>query len=89
MLTRYSSVLYKVGHPTSKRLVCYRKTNPFSSPKDCLVKNSYQEDRCREQIIALYKCCNSFYQENGDQARTPSCPRPDLLKLKLQQYGEK
>ncbi|KMU80046.1 hypothetical protein CISG_07996 [Coccidioides immitis RMSCC 3703] len=55
--------------------------------QDCLTKNSYQEERCRDQIIALYKCCDLFYQENGRDARTPSCPRPDLLKLKLQQYG--
>ncbi|KAL1955124.1 hypothetical protein VTO42DRAFT_8988 [Malbranchea cinnamomea] len=55
--------------------------------QDCLTKNGYQEEKCRSEIIALYKCCQAFYQEKGDQAKTPSCPKPNLLGLKLRQLG--
>ncbi|OJJ49720.1 hypothetical protein ASPZODRAFT_128232 [Penicilliopsis zonata CBS 506.65] len=51
----------------------------------CLTKNSYREDRCQAQIDALYACCNAFYQERGDDAKTPSCPKPSLLRLKMKQ----
>lgn len=33
------------------------------------------------QIDALYECCNSFYQKNGDDAKTVSCPKAGLLRL--------
>ncbi|KDB27707.1 hypothetical protein H109_00527 [Trichophyton interdigitale MR816] len=51
----------------------------------CLTKNSYNEAKCRNQIIQLYKCCNAFYTQKGEDAKTPSCPKPSLLKLKLKQ----
>jgi len=34
----------------------------------------------RDQIDALYECCNTFYQRNGDDAKTVSCPKPNLLR---------
>ncbi|EGD91695.2 uncharacterized protein TERG_07914 [Trichophyton rubrum CBS 118892] len=51
----------------------------------CLTKNSYNEAKCRNQIIQLYKCCNALYTQKGEDAKTPSCPKSSLLKLKLKQ----
>ena len=34
-------------------------------------------------IDALYDCCQAFYDRNGEDAKAASCPKPDLLKLKL------
>ena len=46
----------------------------------CLSRSNYKEDKCQSQIDALYECCNAFYQKQGDEARTVSCPKPDLLR---------
>ncbi|KGQ01558.1 hypothetical protein PAAG_11682 [Paracoccidioides lutzii Pb01] len=54
----------------------------------CLSKNSYKEEKCQNQIDALYQCCKAFYEARGENARTPSCPKPDLLKLKMKQRAE-
>ncbi|KXJ89198.1 hypothetical protein Micbo1qcDRAFT_14793 [Microdochium bolleyi] len=53
--------------------------------QDCLTKNSYNEARCQHLIDALYDCCDAFYRKNGDDASTVSCPKPNLLRLKLSQ----
>lgn len=58
---------------------------PANRSKDCLTKNSYKEEKCQAQVNALYECCNAFYKERGEDAKTPSCPKPSLLKLKLKQ----
>ncbi|KAK1968841.1 hypothetical protein LY78DRAFT_573365, partial [Colletotrichum sublineola] len=50
---------------------------------DCLTKNGYSEERCQSTILALYECCEAFYRSKGDDATTVSCPKPDLLQLKL------
>ncbi|KAJ5771013.1 uncharacterized protein N7511_003064 [Penicillium nucicola] len=55
---------------------------------DCLTKNSYNEDKCQTQIDALYECCNAFYQQQGDQASTVSCPKANLLRLKIRQRAQ-
>ncbi|KAI5294472.1 Cx9C motif-containing protein 4, mitochondrial [Ascosphaera acerosa] len=57
----------------------------IDSDPDCLYKHSFQESKCQAQIDALYECCRLFYEVKGDDARTVSCPKPDLLRLKLQQ----
>ncbi|KAG9234123.1 hypothetical protein BJ875DRAFT_377150, partial [Amylocarpus encephaloides] len=54
----------------------------------CLAKNSYNESRCRGQVDALYECCNSFYEANGDDAKTVSCPQASLLRLKMKQRAQ-
>ncbi|KAH8598977.1 hypothetical protein B0O99DRAFT_566505 [Bisporella sp. PMI_857] len=54
----------------------------------CLTKNSYNEAKCRSQVDALYDCCNRFYEKKGDGGRTPSCPKPSLLRLKMKQRAE-
>ncbi|KAJ5166829.1 uncharacterized protein N7482_005610 [Penicillium canariense] len=56
--------------------------------QDCLIKNSYQEEKCKAQIDALYECCNAFYQQQGDQASTVSCPKANLLRLKMRQQAQ-
>lgn len=56
---------------------------------ECLNKNSYNEEKCQAQVDALYECCRAFYESNGDRSRTASCPKPDLLRVKLEQRGEK
>ncbi|PTB47110.1 hypothetical protein M441DRAFT_53785 [Trichoderma asperellum CBS 433.97] len=56
--------------------------------QDCLVKNNYNETRCQNAVKALYECCEAFYQRYGDDATSPSCPLPKLLRLKIQQQKE-
>ncbi|EMD01082.1 hypothetical protein BAUCODRAFT_29470 [Baudoinia panamericana UAMH 10762] len=56
--------------------------------QDCIQKNNYKEEKCQQQIDALYECCNLFYQRNGDQASTVSCPKANLLRLKMKQRAE-
>ncbi|OQE07828.1 hypothetical protein PENVUL_c012G01773 [Penicillium vulpinum] len=51
-------------------------------------KNSFDEAKCQAQIDALYECCNAFYQERGDQASTVSCPKANLLRLKMKQRAQ-
>ncbi|KAJ5731871.1 hypothetical protein N7493_003352 [Penicillium malachiteum] len=58
------------------------------STRYCLTKNSYKEEKCQAQIDALYECCNAFYQEQGDQASVVSCPKAQLLRLKMKQRAE-
>lgn len=55
---------------------------------DCLSKNNYNEARCQGAIRALYDCCAAFYDSQGDQATSASCPKPNLLRLKLKQLDE-
>ncbi|CRL22155.1 MTCP1 [Penicillium camemberti] len=66
--------------PCKPRAVCV--------PPDCLQKNSFNEDKCQAQIDALYECCNAFYQVQGDQASTLSCPKANLLRLKMKQRAQ-
>jgi hypothetical protein len=49
------------------------------------VKNNYQEKVCDNLIDQLYECCQAFYAKNGDGARSASCPKPNLLRLKIEQ----
>ncbi|KAL7814133.1 DUF1903 domain-containing protein, partial [Trichoderma gracile] len=56
--------------------------------QDCLTKNNYNEARCQDAVKALYECCDAFYRRYGDDASTPSCPKPNLLRLKIQQQKE-
>ncbi|OBA14004.1 uncharacterized protein OGAPODRAFT_103731 [Ogataea polymorpha] len=53
--------------------------------QDCLKANNYNESRCTKLIDQLYECCTKFYEENGQDARSPCCPIPRLLALKVQQ----
>ncbi|KZF26322.1 DUF1903-domain-containing protein [Xylona heveae TC161] len=55
--------------------------------QDCLSKSNYNEDKCKRQIDALYECCNTFYQQHGDNASSVSCPKAGLLRLKMKQRG--
>lgn len=55
---------------------------------DCLARNSYSEAKCQGAVKALYECCQAFYQRYGDEAKSPSCPQPNLLRLKLKQQDE-
>ncbi|RKU42684.1 Cx9C motif-containing protein 4, mitochondrial [Coniochaeta pulveracea] len=69
------------------------RTNPPCHPRacaiqDCLTKNNYNEAKCDKLIDALYECCQAFYEKNGEQAKTVSCPKPDLLRLKIKQRKE-
>jgi hypothetical protein len=56
---------------------------------DCLKKNTFKEDRCQDVINSLYECCQAFYERNGQDAKAASCPKPDLLKLKLRMIRKK
>ncbi|KAI5207440.1 hypothetical protein E4T39_01884 [Aureobasidium subglaciale] len=67
------------------------KTDPPCHPRacaiqDCIQKNGFDESKCQKQsadyakIDALYECCNAFYEKNGDNASTVSCPKAGLLR---------
>ncbi|KEY71617.1 hypothetical protein S7711_08085 [Stachybotrys chartarum IBT 7711] len=56
--------------------------------QDCLSRNNYNEAKCQNAVKALYACCEAFYDKYGDDASTPSCPKPKLLRLKLQQQKD-
>jgi len=53
-----------------------------------LTRNNYNEAKCQDAVKALYECCNAFYERYGDDASTPSCPKPSLLRLKMKQQSE-
>lgn len=55
---------------------------------DCIQKNNYDESKCKAEIDALYECCNAFYEKNGDTAKTVSCPKANLLRLKMKQLAQ-
>lgn len=55
---------------------------------DCLTKNNYNEAKCQDVVKALYTCCESFYGRYGDDASSPSCPKPSLLRLKMKQLNQ-
>jgi hypothetical protein len=59
-----------------------------SHTSDCLAKNSYNESKCQSQVDALYECCNAFYAKNGDDAKSVSCPKAGLLRLKMKQKAQ-
>ncbi|SCU99134.1 LAFA_0G22188g1_1 [Lachancea sp. 'fantastica'] len=54
----------------------------------CLTKTGFDESKCTQVIDQLYECCTKFYQEKGGDARTPCCPIPRLLNLKLEQRNK-
>ncbi|OAL03917.1 DUF1903-domain-containing protein [Phaeosphaeriaceae sp. SRC1lsM3a] len=56
--------------------------------QNCLQKNGYNEDKCKKEVDALYECCNAFYKEKGDDASTVSCPKANLLRLKMKQRAQ-
>lgn len=64
---------------------CHAKACAIQS---CLAKNSYNEEKCQSEVDALYECCNSFYSRNGDGAKSVSCPKASLLRLKMKQRME-
>jgi hypothetical protein len=53
-----------------------------------LAKHQYKEEKCRSQVDALYDCCNAFYSKYGDNAKSVSCPKASLLRLKVKQKVE-
>ncbi len=55
---------------------------------DCLGKNGYDESKCTAEIDALYECCNQFYKQNGDDAKSVCCPKASLLRLKIKQLAD-
>ncbi|KAG5743126.1 hypothetical protein H9Q70_014163 [Fusarium xylarioides] len=56
--------------------------------QNCLTGNGYNEAKCRTAIKRLYECCEAFYERYGEDASTVSCPKPNLLKLKMKQLRE-
>ncbi|AOW05911.1 Cx9C motif-containing protein 4, mitochondrial [Yarrowia lipolytica] len=57
--------------------------------QDCLQRSGYNESKCTKLIDELYECCAKFYMSKGEDARSTSCPKPNLLKLKIQQRESK
>lgn len=76
-----SSVRYRVR---SKQIDTFFGRLLTASP-DCLQKNGFNEAKCTKLVDALYECCQAFYEKNGDGATTVSCPKANLLRLKIEQ----
>ncbi|KAK3362796.1 hypothetical protein B0T25DRAFT_17583 [Lasiosphaeria hispida] len=53
--------------------------------QDCLSKNGFNEAKCTEFVDSLYECCVAFYERNGDEATTVTCPKANILRLKVEQ----
>ncbi|EWC44360.1 hypothetical protein DRE_01186 [Drechslerella stenobrocha 248] len=64
---------------------CYSKACAIQS---CIQKNQFDESKCQGQIDALYACCAEFYRQKGADAKSVSCPKPNLLDLKIRQRKE-
>ncbi|KAK6344458.1 Cx9C motif-containing protein 4, mitochondrial [Orbilia brochopaga] len=64
---------------------CYSKACAIQS---CIQKNNFDESKCQDQIDALYACCAEFYRRKGRDAKSVSCPKPNLLDLKIKQRKE-
>jgi hypothetical protein len=76
-------VPYRVRH------ISHRSKYADSRCLACLAKNSYKEEKCRSEVDVLYDCCNAFYSKYGDDAKSVSCPKASLLRLKLKQRVDK
>ncbi|KAL5594542.1 uncharacterized protein BROUX77_007889 [Berkeleyomyces rouxiae] len=59
-------------------------TGEFAWHKVCDPENNFDEAKCTGAILALYECCHAFYSKQGDDARSLSCPRPDILRRRLE-----
>lgn len=79
------SVRFKVGRSPGSGWLLLLHTDHLT---DCLAKNLYKEEKCQKRIDSLYKCCKIFYERQGDGATTASCPKSDLLKLKMKQRSQ-
>ncbi|KAK9456907.1 hypothetical protein V1511DRAFT_495650 [Dipodascopsis uninucleata] len=55
--------------------------------QNCLQRSQYNERRCTAAIDSLYECCRKMYEQDPS-ARAIACPKPDLLKLKLEQRAK-
>lgn len=78
--SRYSPLQYLVSKEGATDKTCH---------SDCLTRNNYNEAKCEKFVDALYECCQAFYEKNGEHAQTVSCPKFDLLKLKIKQRQDK
>ncbi|KAJ4983032.1 hypothetical protein SVAN01_11489 [Stagonosporopsis vannaccii] len=76
------------GMCNSKCVVNFNKRRWLMRTADCIQKNNFDEGKCRKEVDALYECCNAFYKEKGDDARCVTCPKPDLLRIKLKQRAD-
>lgn len=56
--------------------------------QNCLKRHGYDESKCSDLIDQLYACCQGFYLERGENARSPCCPIPSLLEFKIKQRQE-
>ncbi|KAF0437092.1 mature T-cell proliferation 1 neighbor protein-like protein [Gigaspora margarita] len=36
--------------------------------QECLQKNNYQEERCKDVINQLFKCCETLFKSGGESA---------------------
>ncbi|KAK0703825.1 DUF1903-domain-containing protein [Lasiosphaeria miniovina] len=69
------------------------RSNPPCQPRacaiqGCLTRNGFDEGKCTKFVDSLYECCQAFYANNGDHARSASCPKADLLRLRIEQRRE-
>lgn len=48
----------------------------------CIQRHQFQQEKCSQVIERLYTCCEAFYERNGDDARSASCPDPRALRAK-------
>ncbi|QLQ81358.1 hypothetical protein HG537_0F01190 [Torulaspora globosa] len=53
--------------------------------QNCLLRNDYDESKCRTVVQELYRCCQRFYEQQGTAARSRCCPLPHVLRDKMRQ----
>ncbi|EPS42903.1 hypothetical protein H072_3132 [Dactylellina haptotyla CBS 200.50] len=89
LVKRYNEGVYEDGAYVMRTEPRYWCTNTSDCAiQDCIQKNRFDESKCQEQIDALYACCAEFYRLKGRDARSVSCPKPNLLDLKIKQRKE-
>ena len=45
-------------------------------------------ENSQSQVDDLYKCCNAFYERQGEAAHTVSCPKASVLRLRMKQKAQ-
>jgi len=57
---------------------------PLAFLLDCLQRKGYDESKCKDAVLALYKCCEAFYREKGSDAVSLSCPKKEVLGRQME-----
>lgn len=83
--SRYEQAAQLTAQAETHTLAACIQKNNFNEGKCQNLVRPFGSDLRRmrtenSQVDELYKCCDLFYQRNGDDASTVSCPKASLLR---------